>query len=166
VTLFLVSPAAADWTDPSLDTLLPVTTSVIVQTTRCNDPSSECFDESDPYRGPKELDVIGEDVDVYLFEPVEITVTVEVTEDMPLPIQIRVVLGGPGYKSAPRNWTLYSPGIYSTKSYFVASSVGSKQAGAKILVRWDPDGQCAEGCEEPYRIDSNTILNAVEVTNP
>jgi hypothetical protein len=132
ITLLLAAPASAGqstgWTVSGLDTLLSLSTEVSVLA-----PSS------DPdFRGYVEMPVFdnGNQVqEVHVGYIVKIEATLEIDPDMPLPMQIRVVFGGPGYQTAPREWTLRYPGTYRTRTYFVVSSEGENPLGAKAWVK-------------------------------
>jgi hypothetical protein len=151
ITLFFVAPAIAGWTAPALDTKLILDTQISVL-----GPSS------DPaFPGLVELPVFDgsglqqEQLDLY--DIVKIEATLEVTPEMPRPFQIRIVFGGLGYQTAPREWTVRNPGTYSTSAYFLVSGEGTKTIGAKALVKWLPTGKL------PSAIESNTILDSVVV---
>ena len=155
LTLFLAAPAAADWTDASLDVILPFDTEVFVL-----GPDPACaIDSNNCIPGLVELPVFDE-FDAQLITPglydiVKVQATLTIATDMPLPIQIRVVFGGLGYQTAPRDWMLRNPGTYRTSAYFMVSGDGAKTIGAKAQVKWlSPGG---------WVIDSNTILDTVFV---
>lgn len=157
IALFLAAPATAGWTDPALDTKLILDTEVSV---RGPDPACETTPEN-CFPGGIELPVFDgsgvQQQQLDLFDVVKVEATLTVTSEMPLPMQIRIVFGGPGYQTAPRGWTLRHPGTYSTRAYFVVSSEGVKTIGARARVTWLPTG------ELPSQVDSNTILDDVFV---
>ena len=151
ITLFLVAPVSAGWTDPDLDTMLIINTEVSV-----------LGQSSDPnFPGLVELPVFDQFGDqqeqLDLFDIVKIEATLTVTSGMPLPMQIQIVFGGLGYQTAPRTWTLRFEGTYSTSAYFLVSDEGNKTIGAKAWVKWLPTG------ELPSQVDSITILDQVVV---
>jgi hypothetical protein len=158
ITLFLAAPATAEWTDPALDTLLILDTEVTV---RRPDPACEEDPPVDCFPGGVQTPVLNgsgvQQEQLVLWEIVKVTATLEVTEEMPLPMRIRVVFGGLGYQLAPRDFNLARPGNYSTSAYFLVSGEGDKTIGTKALVQWRPTG------EPPSKIDNQLILDQVFV---
>jgi len=157
IILFLAAPATAEWTDPALDTKLILDTEVTVFGP---DPACETTPE-DCFPGQVDLPVFDgsgiQQKQLDLFDVVKVKVNLTVTPTMPLPMQIRVVFGGLDYQLVPRDFTLRSPGTYSTSAYFLASGEGNKTIGTKAWVKWLPTG------ELPSAVESNTILDQVVV---
>jgi hypothetical protein len=151
ITLFLAAPAAADWTD--LESMLDFDTEIFVLGPDPNCPGETCIP------GLVELPVFDEfdtqQITPGLYDIVKVQATLTIAPDMPLPIKIRVVFGGLGYQTAPRDWTLRNPGTYTTSAYFMVSGDGAKTIGAKAQVKW----LSSVG----WVIDSNTILDTVFV---
>ncbi len=157
ITLLLAAPATADWSDSRLDDKLILDTEVTVfgRDPACDIPPYDCIP------GLVELAVFDENgsqvQQLDLFDIVKVKAILEVTPDMPLPMQIRIVFGGLGYQLSPRDFTLRSPGTYSAHAYFLVSGEGNKTIGTKVWVRWLPTGTL------PSQVDNITILDQVFV---
>jgi hypothetical protein len=152
ITLFFVAPAIAGWTTPALDSnlILDTEVSVLGPDPACITTPGECIP------GLVELPVFNESGDqqqqIDVNDIVRIKATLVITPEMPLPIQIRIIFGGLGYQTAPREWTLRNPGTYSNSAYFMVSSDGVKTIGVKAWVK-----------DTTKAISTNTILDTVVV---
>ena len=159
ITLFLVAPVSAGWTDANLDSMLEFDTAVFVLRQSSVHPG-----KVEHVVFPFESDTQAKDV--YAFEILKIQAKLTINSSMPLPMKIKVVLGGPGYVSASRIWSLKDEGTYTTSTYFMVTNAGdAKPIGARAAVLWDPEDLDPEDPIDP-KVDSILITDSINVVEP
>ena len=166
LVLFVGSGVQAEQWDVSPTTAPPGTYILDVDTTvsvlaPAVDPDPTDDYEPRGYEPVPVLDSAGNQViEIDPFAAVKVQASLTIPPDFPLPMQVRVVFGGPSFQSAPRQWTLRSAGEYSTSTYFTAGSEGDFKIGAQIWVRYlEPCS--SEDC--PILTNTNVLLDDIHV---
>lgn len=159
LVLFMESSGgAAEWTSGALK--VNTTVSVLAPAV---DPDPNDDYEPRGYEPVSVFDSSGtQTITIDRFDAVKVQATLFIPKGFPLPMQVRVVFGGPSFRSAPRQWTLRSWGEYSTSTYFTAGNDGIFNIGAQVAVRYKE--LCdTEPCPIVTDSSGNQLLDAVTV---